>query len=232
MKIVLRAGLPVLAATLLLSGCGGGDSSGTAASTAAATPAAGTSATAEPSTAATATATATGGDTKPKGFTVVADAADGFQIAVPSGYVRITKKADLDKVISAGKKFTDASGLTAQLANKSLKVLAVNPATSSSVNVIVAGAGGMTPDQLPLLEGTFKDQVEKIGAKGVSFRKTTVAAEPALRVGYVLKAQGKNISTVQYISVHDDSIYTTTLAGPFQMSAKVEKETIGSWRYV
>jgi len=135
-------------------------------------------------------------------------------------------------VIKAGNKSLGGSGFAAQFANKSLKLLAVNPATGSSLNVLVAGAGGMTSDELPQLQGTFKQQVERVGATGVAFKKATVAGEPAIRASYLLKIQGNRLPTVQYLTVHDDSVYTVTLAGHFKMSAKVEKEIIGSWRFL
>lgn len=233
MTIVSRITVPAIAAGLLLSGCGG--SSGTTA--AQSSTAAATSAAAAPSEAATTAASPSAaganlGAAKPRGSKLVVDKANGYQIALPSGYIRITSKSQLAQVAKSGASAAARAGVTQQLLNKSLKMIAIKPNATDSINVVVTSAGGMTADQLPLAEPELKKQVAKLGAKSVAFKEMTLGGDPALRAIYTLNLQGRHVLTVQYITVHEDQAYTLTFSQPSRLSPKIEKQTAGSWRFL
>ena len=220
MANILRTTVPAIAAGLILAGCGGSNAV-TAAKPSVSTPATSSS-----------TATATTADSssaKPRGSKVVVDKENGYQIAVPSGYTRITSKSQLSKISKDG---ASLSGLSQQLLNKQLKLMAIDPDANRSINVVVTAAGGLTADQLPEAEPVLKKSVEKLGAQGVTFKKTTLGDEPALRATYTLKAQGRKATTVQYITVHDDLAYTLTFTYSASVSRKIENQTAGSWRFL
>lgn len=237
MKINLRAAVPVSAVVLLLAACGGGsDSTGAAASTTA--PSAAPSVAAPSTTAAqtpaadeSTAAAAPSGAAKPKGFTLVVDKKNGYQLAIPSGFRRISKKSDLDKVVKAGNKALSSKGFVSLLDNKAFKLLAVNPNTGDAVNVVVSGAGGVTPDQMPQMKQVLTQQVKQIGATDIKIKASTLGGEPANRLSYQLKLQGRSLKTIQYVAVHDDSVYTLTLSEPVTISTKVENQTVDSWRF-
>jgi glucose/arabinose dehydrogenase len=223
---------------LLAAGCAGSASapvaatSGSAAtSPAAPSPVSTTSVPQSPAATASSGSVATGA-TRPPGAKVVVDEKIGYQIAVPSGYTRVKNKKDLDRVLKAGAAAVADKGLSQQFLSKSLKMLAVDPDNGNAINVVVVGAGNATVDQLPQLESVIKDQATKIGAKKVTFRDdVTLGGQPALRGSYVLKLQGKNIPTIQYITIHDGDAFTLTFSQPAKASKKVESQTVGSWRF-
>lgn len=232
MKISIRAAVPVSAVALLLAGCGGGSDATTAAPSASATPSVvATTSAATPSPSATTASTQPVGATKPKGFTLVVDKKNGYQIALPSGFVRISKKSDLAKVFKAGNKALSEKGLAAQLDNKTLKMLAVNGSTGNAINVVVTGAGGVTADQLPQMQDVLKQQVKQLGASDIKFTMASLGGLPANRMTYQVKIAGRKLTAVQYITVSDDSVFTLTFTEPVKISAKVENQTIGSWRF-
>jgi hypothetical protein len=228
--IVLRITVPAIAAGLLLSGCG--SSSGTTASgpgpavTTNAADAATTSA--APSAAAT-----TAASVKPRGSKWVVDKKNGYQVAIPAGFVRITSKSQLNKVYKAGAEATGAkTGITQQLLNKSLKMIAVKATSTDTINVVVTAAGGLTADQLPQAEPAIREQVAKLGVKKVAFKELTLGGDPALRTAYTVKLQGRSVNTIQYITVHDDKAYTLTFSQPVRLAARIETQTTGSWKFL
>ena len=236
MTMVLRVTVPAIAAGLLLAGCGG--SSGT--TNAQSSPAATTSSAATPSAVATtaaaptasATASTTSAVTQPPGSKLVVDKADGYQVALPANYVHITSKSQLAKVFKAGASSAARTGITEQLLNKSLKMIAVNPNSGQSINVVVASAGGLTSDQLPAVEPVLKKEVGKLGAKKVTFTKVTLGGEPALRAVYTANLSGRSVPTVQYITVHSDQAYTLTFSKPSSGISKIEKQTASSFQFI
>lgn len=229
MTIVLRITVPAIAAGLLLSGCGG--SSGTTAaepSTATATTATTTAAESTASPAAT-----TASSAKPRGSKLIVDKKYGYQLAIPAGFVRITSKSQLNKVYKAGSAAAGArSGVTQQLLNKSLKMIAIKSNSTDSINVVVAAASGLTADQLPQAEPALKAQLAKLGVKKIAFKEVTLGGDPALRAAYTLKLQGNSVSTVQYITVHNDQAYTLTFSQPARLAPKIETQTTGSWQFL
>jgi hypothetical protein len=232
MTIVSRITVPAIAAGLLLSGCGGSDGttaaqpSTTAATSAASTPSESVTTEATPSAAAGL------GPAKPRGSKLVVDKANGYQLALPSGYIRITSKSQLAKVAKSGASAAARAGVTQQLLNKSLKMIAISSNATDSINVVVTSAGGLTAEQLPLAEPELKKQVAKLGAKSVAFKELTLGGDPALRAIYTLNVQNRKVLTVQYITVHDEKAYTLTFSQPARLSAKTEKQTAGSWRFL
>jgi hypothetical protein len=215
---VARFTIPAITAALILSGCGG--SSGTTA-----TP---------PNAAAEATATtaaSTPRATKPRGSKLVVDKANGYQLAIPSGYVRITNKAQLKK-IAKGAASAAGSGIDAQLLNKTVKMLAYHPKTNASLNVVVASSGGVTADQLPLAKPAIKKQVAGLGARNIAFKQVTMGGAPALRATYTIKLQGPRGFVVQYITVKGDQLYNLTFTQTTRLAPKIEKQTAGSWKFL
>jgi hypothetical protein len=231
--IALRITVPAIAAGLLLAGCGGtSENTATPASTSTTTSAAATTSTAPSGAIATKAPAADPSPTKPAGSKVFADKANKYQLAIPAGYTRITSKAQLAKVAKASASVAAKAGVTQQLANKNLKLIAIRPAGTESLNVVVTAGGGLTSDQLPELEPELKKEVQTIGAKGVVIKKATLGGDPALRANYTLEAQGKHMATVQYITVHGDRVYTLTFSRLVKVLPKVEKQTLGSWRFL
>jgi hypothetical protein len=172
---ILRITVPVIAAGLLLAGCGGskGVTSGQpGGSTPAATTAAGSPAADK----------AGASSAKPPGSKVIVDKKYGYQVALPSGFVRITSKSQLNKITKAGAAAVKNDGLSQQLLNKQLKMMAIDPNDDRSINVVVNPSGGATADQLPDAVPALKAQVKKLGARDITFKKATLGVEPALPV--------------------------------------------------
>jgi hypothetical protein len=235
--MVSRFTVPAIAVGLLLSGCGGSSGTTAAQPSAVATAVAATSAAATPSAAATRTASPSAvptrpGAVRPPGSKLVTDKANGYQLALPAVYLRITSKAQLNKVAKAGASAVRRSGITQQMLNKSVKMIAARLDEAGSVNVVVVPAQGLTADQLPLAEPTIKKQLKSLGARGVTFASATLGGDPALRISYTLKAQGRRVSTVQYMTVHADRSYTLTFTEPVRLASKIEKQTVASWQFL
>jgi hypothetical protein len=215
--IALRFTVPVVAAGLLLVGCGSSDET-----------------TAEPATTVVESAAddAPTSPAKPKGSKVVADKANGYQVALPAGYLRITSKSDLNEVLKAGTSAVAKAGVSRAMVNKSLKLIAITADGTNTINVVVASAGGMTPDQLPLAKPALKEEMAKLDAEHFAVKAATIAGGPALRVTYLLPIDGRKVATTQYITVHDDKAYTLTFSqSGARLSSKIEKQTTGSWRF-
>jgi hypothetical protein len=212
---VARLTIPAIATVLILSGCGG--SSGT---------------TATPPNAAATTAASTPRATKPRGSKLVVDKANGYQLAIPAGYVRITNKAQLKKIAKAGASAVANSGIDAQLLNKTVKMLAYHPKTNASLNVVVASSGGVTADQLPSAKSAIKKQVAGLGARNIAFKQVTMGGAPALRATYTIKLQGPRGFVVQYITVKGDQLYNLTFTQTTRLAPKIEKQTAGSWQFL
>lgn len=234
MNTILRLTVPTVAAGLLLAGCGTSDGT-TTADPATATSAAGSTGT-EVSESATPNAEPAADDAataKPKGSKVVVDKANGYQFALPAGYVRITSKSQLNQVMKAGSDAGAKAGVTQAMLNKSLKLIAIKADGENTINVVVTEAGGMTADQLPLAEPSLKKEVSKLGAKNIVFKEVTLGGDPALRTSYTIPSGGRKVATTQYITVHDDKAYTLTFSqSGAKLSTKVEKQTTGSWRFL
>jgi hypothetical protein len=220
---------------MLLAGCGGSDSttqtSAGAVATATATTASPPSPSASPSPSAAATTADDSATLKPRGSKVFLDKANGYQVAVPSGYTRVTSKAELAKILKAGSSTAARGGISQQMFGESVKMIAVNRKTFAGVNVVVTPAGGMTADQLPAARPGIKKMVAKIGARNVVFKSATMGGEPALRASYKLSQQGVSVLTVQYITVHDDRAYTLTFSQSDRLARKLEQQTVGSFRF-
>jgi hypothetical protein len=170
---------------------------------------------------------------KPRGTKLIVDKANGYQVAIPSRYVRISNKTQLKKIIGAGVSAAEGSGISAQFANKTIKMMAINPKSNASINLVVTDAGGMTADQLPAAKPLLKKEVEKIGARNIKFTEVTLGGAPALRSTYAVKLKGlPSALAVQYITVKGDHGYTLTFSQHTRLAPKIEKQTIGSWRFL
>lgn len=231
MTIGSRTTVTALALALLVSGCAD-ETTATKTSSSAETSATAASSAPADTSPATKVPVKSSGSPKPQGFTVVADKKLGYQIAVPSGYVRIKSKSDLNKIAEAGAKAFESKGLSQQLLNESLKMIAVSGVTGNSINVVAAGAGGTTVDQLPDLKPTLKQQAARMGGEKIVITDGILGGQPALRSAFTVNNKGKKTPTVQYYTIHDDQLFVLTFTELVKISAHTEKQTVQSWRFI
>ena len=245
MAIVLRVTAPAIVAGLLLSGCGGNGGTTTAPLRQA------TATTGTPTSLAAASpsvAVVQPRATQPRGWKLVVDKPNGYQLALPPTYERFTIPSrylrttgnpsgrgmyTLGYVYKTANAAAASSGLTRHMANKSVAMIAMNLATASEITVVVASAGGLTGDQLPTFEPALTQEASGIGAQNLVFTHMTLESNPALRASYTRKVPGcPRSTTITYITVRGNHTYILTFDEPTHPNSKIEKQVTASWHFL
>jgi hypothetical protein len=213
-------------AAVLLAGCGGG--SPESAAPKATSPSAGQS---EPSASSTTTTTtkAAAEASLPKCATKVKEPEDGYSVALPCGYKRITSAKQFDKLAKQ-----TPSEMKAELSPESLKSLelyALNPLVGKSVNLEVIDVVGIDADAVEEQKGQLEKELKKVGGKKLAWSRVTAGGESAVRVKLDVAVGDVTVKEVQVYVPFDDRLYVWTFASPKKIDAAEEKLVLDSLQF-
>lgn len=169
--------------------------------------------------------------TVPAGFVAVRDAAAGFAVGVPAGWVQIPLPQDLDKfdknaigITNQHPRLGPAIIQARQLLQFAGKLMAVSDDGNSVVNLTIDKTKEKT---LAEVAKNTIPTLETNGATDVAQEQTTLPVGPALKLTFKYPIQGQNNQTVtadeiQYYVLHKGkSSVLTIINGPGDLAATV-----------
>ena len=155
-----------------------------------------------------------GSTTVPSGYVEFADAETGFAMAIPEDW-EVPRNAELlqqqaDAVREQNPGLADVLYAAMTLINKA-EVFALNPESSSSVNLLVEAARGVTLDEIP--EPAIA-ALRRRGATVQSQERTTLGGAPAGKLAIRSPITPDTIvDQVQYYAISGDKVFILTLTG-------------------